>query len=115
MGSSYPTTTPPGRFGRPRCNSMGHASSPLYEQAGQVGSRHMLIPARWRGPMRAGTTVHMRFPTPGHRHMLAWSKQHSERPSPQPLVLPTALTRAARARPTQPVSAFLRVRPTRCA
>eukprot|EP00966_Prymnesium_polylepis_P197714 4581511-Prymnesium_polylepis.1 len=46
MGSSYPTTTPPGRFGCPRRNSVGHASSPLYVQAGQVGSRHMLIPAR---------------------------------------------------------------------
>ena len=37
LGSSYPTTTPPGRFGRPRCNSVGHASSPLSEQAGQEG------------------------------------------------------------------------------
>eukprot|EP00966_Prymnesium_polylepis_P192186 4453857-Prymnesium_polylepis.1 len=37
MGSSYPTTTPPGRFGRPHRNDMGNASSPLYTQAGQVG------------------------------------------------------------------------------
>eukprot|EP00966_Prymnesium_polylepis_P069224 1608753-Prymnesium_polylepis.1 len=37
MGSSYPTTTPPGRFGRPRRNSVGHASSPLYEQPGGTG------------------------------------------------------------------------------
>jgi hypothetical protein len=44
-GIVLPTTTPPGRFGRPRRNSVGNASSPLYKQAGQVGSRHMLIPA----------------------------------------------------------------------
>jgi hypothetical protein len=37
-------STPPGRFGRPHRNDMGHASSPLYKQAGQVGFRHMLIP-----------------------------------------------------------------------
>eukprot|EP00966_Prymnesium_polylepis_P138915 3210159-Prymnesium_polylepis.1 len=37
MGSSHPTTTPPGRFGRPRCNSVGHELSPLSEQAGQGG------------------------------------------------------------------------------
>eukprot|EP00966_Prymnesium_polylepis_P137415 3175175-Prymnesium_polylepis.1 len=32
----------------------------------------------------------MRSPTPGHRHMQTRSEQHSQRPAPQPLVLPTA-------------------------
>ena len=71
MGSSYPTTTPPGRFGRPRRDGAGHASSPLSEQAGQEGGRQMLIPAQWRDPQhqQAGIMVHMRSATPAW-HML---------------------------------------------
>eukprot|EP00966_Prymnesium_polylepis_P218938 5066451-Prymnesium_polylepis.1 len=42
----YPTTTPPGRFGRPHRNDMGHAPSPLYMQAGLVVRSG--IPQRYR-------------------------------------------------------------------
>ena len=70
MGSSYPTTTPPGRFGRPRRNGMGHAHRLCRSRRDRAGTRDMLIPTQWRDPGQAGITVHIRLPTPRRRHML---------------------------------------------
>eukprot|EP00966_Prymnesium_polylepis_P139439 3222031-Prymnesium_polylepis.1 len=117
--SSYPTTTPPGRFGRPCRNSKGHASSPLYEQAGWGGFATRAHPSvTWRYPQRAGTTVHIQSPTPWRKRMLSRSEKHGQRIAPQPTAGASVGLRAHNARRahTNRVRAVLRpsvrVRPT---